>query len=65
MHSSFRVQVYGMTHHADLFTNRQLTALCTFGDLALVKRGSVCSGTASGDGAYADAVATYLAICAR
>jgi putative DNA methylase len=26
----FRVQGYGMTHHADLFTNRQLTALVTF-----------------------------------
>jgi hypothetical protein len=27
---SFRVQAYGMTHHADLFTNRQLAALCVF-----------------------------------
>jgi putative DNA methylase len=25
----FRVQGYGMTHHSDLFTNRQLIALCT------------------------------------
>ena len=31
--SSFRVQGYGMTHHKDLFTNRQLTALTTFSGL--------------------------------
>jgi putative DNA methylase len=29
----FRVQLYGMTHHADLFTQRQLVALTTFSDL--------------------------------
>ena len=29
----FRVQAYGMTRHADLFTPRQLTALTTFSDL--------------------------------
>ena len=29
----FRVQGYGMTHHSDLFTNRQLTALTTLCDL--------------------------------
>ncbi len=30
---SFRVQLYGMTQHADLFTLRQLTALSIFSDL--------------------------------
>ena len=30
----FRVQLYGMTQHRDLFTQRQLTALTTFSDLA-------------------------------
>ncbi|MFF8747552.1 DUF1156 domain-containing protein [Streptomyces californicus] len=30
---SFRVQAYGMTKHADLFTNRQLLGLTTFSDL--------------------------------
>ncbi len=29
----FRVQEYGMTHHADLFTSRQSGALSTFSDL--------------------------------
>lgn len=29
----FRVQQYGMVKHKHLFTNRQLTALCTFSDL--------------------------------
>lgn len=29
----FRVQAYGMTRHADLFTDRQLVALTTFSDL--------------------------------
>jgi len=30
---SFRVQIYGMTRHRDLFTPRQLVALTTFSDL--------------------------------
>jgi putative DNA methylase len=29
----FRVQGYGMTHHRDLFTTRQLTVLTTFSAL--------------------------------
>ncbi len=55
----FRVQAYGMTHHADLFTNRQLTALVTFSDLV----GEACQRVMKDGGApgYADAVATYLA----
>ena len=71
----FRVQQYGMTEWADLFTDRQLLALCTFSDLlrearAVVEeharaRGMVSDGSGlrqggSGATAYADAVATYL-----
>jgi putative DNA methylase len=57
---SFRVQAYGMTHHADLFTNRQLTAMCSFSDLVRESR-----ERALHDGAeetYADAIATYLSM---
>lgn len=72
----FRVQQYGMTRHADLFTPRQLTALTTFSDLvqearAVVLKDTLASGLSSnGQGlapggnsaeAYADAVAIYLA----
>ncbi len=54
----FRVQGYGQTQHADLFTNRQLTALCAFSDLVSVaKEHLLDAGSSSG---YADAVATYL-----
>ena len=49
---------YGLTRHADLFTNRQLTALTTFSDLVHGARERVVQD--SGDAAYADAVATYL-----
>ena len=55
----FRVQGYGMTHHADLFTCRQLTALCTFSDLVAEARKQVID-----DGnrpSYSDVVATFLA----
>lgn len=55
----FRVQRYGITKHRDLFTQRQLVALETLGDLVLAARDRVV-----GDGAsieYANAVATYLA----
>lgn len=72
---SFRVQAYGMTQHADLFTNRQLTALTTFSDLVGEARkkalkDALVAGLPAGDRladggtgaeAYADAVATYLA----
>jgi putative DNA methylase len=72
----FRVQLYGMTRHADLFTPRQLVALTTFCDLASEARERVLAdarkaglpddGKGLNDGgtgasAYADAVATYLA----
>jgi putative DNA methylase len=70
----FRVRAYGMTHWADLFTNRQLLALTTFSDLVSevrerVLRDAVAAGASPGDRlesggsdaeAYADAVATYL-----
>ncbi|MHB8295465.1 MAG: DUF1156 domain-containing protein [Acidimicrobiales bacterium] len=55
----FRVQGYGMTHHADLFTNRQLTALTTFSDLVMEARDRLLAD--GGEETYADAVATYLA----
>jgi putative DNA methylase len=54
----FRVQGYGMTRHADLFTNRQLTALCTFSDLVGEARQRIIAD--GSDLAYADAVVTYL-----
>lgn len=50
---------YGLERHADLFTNRQLTALTTFSDLVHEARERVVHD--SGDVAYAEAVATYLA----
>ena len=71
----FRVQAYGMTRHAELFTNRQLVALTTFSDLVTEAREQVLadaleSGRPEGErladggsdaAAYADAVTTYLA----
>jgi putative DNA methylase len=72
----FRVQLYGMKKHRDLFTLRQLLALETFSDLTgearervigdAVKAGLPDDGTAlnvggTGATAYADAIATYLA----
>jgi putative DNA methylase len=73
----FRVQLYGMVKHRDLFTPRQLTALTTFSSLVKEVREKVLTdakfagmsevNTPLNDGgigetAYADAVATYLAI---
>ena len=54
----FRVQLYGMTRHKDLFTKRQLAALTTFSDLVGEARKKLIN-----DGApesYASAIATYL-----
>ncbi|MBW2049978.1 MAG: DUF1156 domain-containing protein, partial [Deltaproteobacteria bacterium] len=71
----FRVQLYGMIKHRDLFTPRQLVALTTFSDLVMEARervredalaaGMSDDGKGINDGgtgatAYADAVATYL-----
>lgn len=73
----FRVQLYGMTKHSDLFTPRQLVALTTFSDLVSKVRDQVLQdaltagladdGISLNDGgsgatAYADAVATYLGL---
>lgn len=69
---------YGMTQWADLFTNRQLTALTTFSDLVGEAREQVLADALAGGmaegarladggtdaGAYADAVATYLGLAA-
>jgi putative DNA methylase len=55
----FRVQGYGMSHHADLFTNRQLTALCVLSDLVIEAHQLLIDNGAESE--YADAVVTYLA----
>ena len=72
----FRVQLYGMTKHRDLFTPRQLTALTTFSDLVAEAREQVYADAlaaglpdddtplregGSGARAYAEAVSVYLA----
>lgn len=54
--------LYGMTTTASLFTNRQLTMLSTFADLVMTARDQVLAD--GGDAAYADAVTTYLGLCA-
>lgn len=67
---------YGLTKFADLFTNRQLVALTTLSSLvaearervvldaiaAGIDRGEDLESGGSGAAAYADAVATYLAL---
>ncbi|MFL6110535.1 MAG: DUF1156 domain-containing protein [Catenulispora sp.] len=72
----FRVQGYGMTRHADLFTPRQLTALTTFSDLVIEARAKVLAAAraaslpvgkslesrGTGAAAYADSVAIYLGL---
>lgn len=72
----FRVQAYGFEQWVDLFTNRQLVALTTLSELVSEVRSKVledalAAGIPAGerleDGgvgaeAYADAVATYLAL---
>lgn len=57
----FKTPNYGMTHHADLFSNRQLTTMCVFSDLVKQARDRVFEDSHR-DSDYADAVATYLAI---
>ena len=73
----FRVQLYGMTRHRDLFSSRQLNALCVFSDLVSEARnrvyedakehyarsGSITNAEVETRAiAYADAVATYLGL---
>ena len=72
----FRIQLYGMNKHSDLFTTRQLLALTTFSDLIIEAREKIIADAvaaglsndsqglaAGGTGAmaYADAVSTFLA----
>jgi len=57
----FRVQLYGMKKHKDLFTSRQLVALTTFSNLVSEVRERVLQES-DGNQLYSDAVATYLAI---
>ena len=64
---NIKTPLYGMKNVADLFTNRQLTALTTFSDLVGEARKRVLEDAlASGGGvspdAYADAVAIYLGL---
>lgn len=63
---SFRVQAYGMRQWVDLFTNRQLAALTTFSDLVAEARTQITTDARESGmtdaSAYADAVATYLAL---
>ena len=56
----FSPPLYGMRTYADLFTNRQLTALTTLSDLVLEARDRVAAD--SGSPEYGIAVATYLAL---
>lgn len=70
------VPLYGMTRFSDLFTNRQLVAMTTLSDLVeeareRVEADALAAGLPLGDRleeggsgarAYADAVATYLAL---
>jgi putative DNA methylase len=71
----FRIGAYGLSTWADLFTPRQLNALCTFSDLIACARDDAIAKanlTNADDGisfenggrgatAYGDAIATYLA----
>lgn len=73
----FSAQLYGLDKFKKLFTNRQLTALCTFSDLIpevqeraynhALKRGMKDDGKGLADGgkgakAYAEAIGVYMAI---
>jgi putative DNA methylase len=72
---SFRVQLYGMTKHRDLFTPRQLVALTTFSDLVAEAREQILADALAaalpddiplrdggrGGRGYAEAVSVYLA----
>jgi len=73
----FRIQEYGMTKWADLFTPRQLVALTTFADLvpqaiARIEQDALAAGLAddriplaaggSGARAYAEAVGVYVGL---
>jgi len=55
----FRVQLYGIKRHQDLFNSRQLLALSTFCDL-VPKIIETVLNHSDGDEEYAKAIATYL-----
>lgn len=55
----FSPPAFGMKEFYQLFTNRQLTALCTFCDLVQEAKEQIISDGGSSD--YADAIVTYLA----
>lgn len=57
----FRVQLYGTSNYADLFTNRQLVALGAFADAVAEVAGRVRAD--GGDDTYATAVASVLGLC--
>jgi putative DNA methylase len=72
----FRVQIYGMTKHRDLFTYRQLIALNTFSSLVkdakehayndairakMASDDTALADDGLGSRAYSDAIASYLA----
>jgi putative DNA methylase len=59
----FRVQNYGIAKHHQLFTQRQLALLTTFGDLVERAHVEVLKDSAD-DPEYATAIATYLGLCA-
>lgn len=77
-HDVDRLPMYGMPTWSDAFTARQLTVLTTFSDLVgeareRVLRDALAGGMSEGErledegvgaAAYADAVATYLGLCA-
>lgn len=56
---SFRVQLYGMTNHADLFTQRQLLALSTFCELDDEVK-NIVNKLPNSNKDYALAIKTYL-----
>jgi putative DNA methylase len=53
---------YGLSHFSNLFTNRQLLALTTFGDLVAEARERVLADSGHAEASYADAITTYLAL---
>ena len=57
----FRVQLYGMTKHRDLFTRRQLVTLTTFSDL-IGKAYILVQEHSNEKEAYSEAIATYLSL---
>ena len=72
----FRVEAYGFEHYSDLFTPRQLTAICTLSELVVEARERVLADACAAGmqtgmrleeggaaaAAYADSVATYLGL---